>query len=350
MTPPRATNAGGFPLLAPEPAGGTNVDPPDPTFSVLVPAYNAQQTIGEAIRSVLEQTLLPLEVIVCDDGSSDETLAVLREFGSHIHVVAGEHRGSSAARNACLAVARGTHVVSFDADDLLEPRCLEAYAAALRARPDLEIVTCDAYLESGGVIFDRYYRRLARFATDDQRRAVLHQHFIFGFAAIARAALEACEGWDEDPAIVDDTDLWVRLILGGAVAGLVWEPLAVYRLRADSVSDDRAINLRRMVNIVERASLHPSLSPDEQALARAELLAKERGARLAELDAALRAGSKNVRARARAVTSAADVPFGRRERLAALAALALPRTAHRVRLESDRRRGITSLRSRTRNL
>ena len=196
MTPPRAVNAGGFPLLAPEPAADLPLDAAPPTFSVLIPAYNAEETIAAAVSSVLEQTLAPLEVIVCDDGSTDRTHAVLEEFGSRIRVVRAEHRGPTAARNACLALAHGTHVVPFDADDLLDPRLLEAYAAALRVRPDLEIVTCDAYLESGGVTFDRYYRRVARFAIDDQRRAALHQHFIFGFAAISRAAVEACGGWE----------------------------------------------------------------------------------------------------------------------------------------------------------
>ena len=195
------------------------------------------------------------------------------------------------------------------------------------------------------MVFDRYYRSVARFAIDDQRGAVLHQHFIFGFAAIARASVEACGGWEVDP----DTDLWVRLILNGTVAGLVWEPLAVYRLWPHSLSDDRARNLREMVRIIERASTHPSLSVEERELVQLELVAKERGARLAELDAALRAGSKDVRARAAAVASAPGVPFRRRERLAALAAFALPRTAGRIRLECDRRRGITSLGLRTRN-
>ncbi len=315
------------------------------TFSVLIPAHNAEETIAAAVVSVLEQTLPPLEVIVCDDGSSDRTLAVLEEFEPRIRVVRGEHRGTAAARNACLAVARGTHVVPFDADDLLDPRLLEAYAAALGARPDLDIVTCDAYLESGGIVFDRYYRGVARFAIDDQRRSALHQHFIFGFAAVARATVEACGGWEVDP----DTDLWLRLILDGAVAGLVWEPLAVYRLWPQSLSDNRARNLREMVRIVERASTHPSLSATERELVQVELGAKERGALLAELDAALRTGSKDVRARALAVAKAPGVPFRRRERLAALAAIALPSTARRVRLERDRRRGITSLGLRTRN-
>ena len=132
--------------------------------------------------------------------------------------------------------------MSFDADDLLDPRLLEAYSAALRARPDLDIVTCDAYLESGGVMFDRYYRSVARFAIDDQRRAVLHQHFIFGFAAIARASVEACGGWEgRHP----DTDLWVRLILNGAVAGSFGSRLPCTALWPHSLSDDRARNLRR---------------------------------------------------------------------------------------------------------
>lgn len=345
MTPPSAVNAAGFPLIAPEPAADLSLDGSPPTFSVLIPAYNAEETIAAAVLSVLEQTLAPFEVIVCNDGSTDQTLARLEEFGSQVQVVTVEHRGVRAARNTCLALARGTHVVSFDADDLLDPRLLEAYSAALRVRPDLDIVTCDAYLESDGVVFDRYYRGVARFAIDDQRRAVLHQHFIFGFAAMARASVEACGGWEVDP----DTDMWVRLILNGAVAGLVWEPLAVYRLWPHSLSDNRARNLREMVRIVERASTHPSLSAAERELVQLELEAKERGARLAELDAALRTGSKDVRTRAMAVANAPGIPFRRRERVAALAAFALPRTARQIRLERDRRRGITSLGLRTRN-
>jgi GT2 family glycosyltransferase len=349
MTIPRAENAGGFALVAPAPRTVPASVHAAPSFSVLIAAYNAEQTVVPAVLSVLAQTVAPLEVIVRDDGSSDRTLQLLETLGSKIHIVRGEHRGPGAARNACLALARGTHVVPFDSDDLLEPRCLEAYDAALRARPDLGIVTCDAYLESDGVIFDRYYRRVARFATGDQRRAALHQHFIFGFPAVERAALEAGGGWDEELTGGVDTDLWLRLILNGLTVGLVWEPLAVYRYRLDSVSDDRAQTLRRMVTILERASHHPSLSLAEREFVQAELVAKERGARLAELHAALRSGSKDVRERAMAVATARNLRFGPRERLAALAAIALPRTAGKLRARRDRRRGITSLKLRTRN-
>lgn len=349
MTIPTATNAGGFPLLAPESQALPPPHPPEPSFSVLIAAYNAGRTVASAVGSVLAQTHAPLEVIVCDDGSSDRTLAELEQLGSTIRIVRGEHRGVSAARNACLALARGTHVVPFDSDDLMEPRCLEAYDAALRVRPDLGIVTCDAYLESEGAVFDRYYRRVARFAIVDQRRAALHQHFIFGFPAIERAAIETCGGWDEQMAGGVDTDLWLRLILNGVSAGLVWEPLAVYRLRANSVSDDRAAGLRRMVTIVERASHHPSLTPAERDFAQAEIAAKERGARSAELDAALQTGSQEIRARAAAILNARNLPFGRRERLSALAAVVSPRIAGRLHVFRARRRGTTSLRQRTRN-
>jgi glycosyltransferase involved in cell wall biosynthesis len=335
-----AVLAGAYPLVAPPAVAAPAVDP---TFSVLVPAYQCANLIGSTLESILAQTLPPCEVIVCDDGSTDGTADVAESFGSRVTVLRNEHAGSAAARNACLAHATGTHVVGVDADDLVLPGLLAAYADALRLRPDLQIVTCDAYLETDGVIFDRYYRRTARFHVTDQRLAALHQHFIFSFASVLRTTAVEIGGWDVRLHAGMDTDFFARLVLAGATAGLVWEPLAVYRMRSGSLSDDHARSMREMVTILEHALGRESLSVDERAAASADLEIKRRLTTIAELRQAL-AGAGDVRHRSLAVTRSSS---GRRKALA-YATAAFPRTA-RLAYRATRRTGGSGLASRTRS-
>ena len=347
LAPPAAINVAGYPLIAPPPA--TSGTWREPSFSIVIAAYNCADTVSEALQSVLGQTARPAQVIVCDDGSTDATAVVLAGFKPDIVVLQQEHRGAATARNACLAAATATHIVSFDADDILLSTCLEAYGAALVARPDLQIVTCDAYLEAAGKVFDRYYRRTAHFAVQHQRRAALHQHFIFGHAAVDRDAAIRVGGWNERFTSGSDTDFFLRLILDGATAGLVWEPLAIYRLRTDSLSSNRARSLREMVDIVESAARHPSLSAAEREAIRVDLNVKERLATLAEFELAIQTDAAEARQRGLAIASSTDGRFTRRTRAKALGAAALPRTTHHLLRLRDRRTKATLFAARTRN-
>lgn len=348
---PSATNVDGFPLIAPAQTGpAIELAQGEPSFAVVMAAYNAQDTVAESVESALAQTTPPGQVIVCDDGSTDETADCVARYAPDVILVRQENQGEGAARNCALGRAATSHVVVLDADDVLEPRCLEGYTAALRRRPDLDIVTCDAYLERDGVVFDRYYRRVARFAVDDQRRAALHQHFIFGTAALRRTALLAVGGWSGAARRNADTDLFVRLILEGSRAGLLYEPLARYRLRSESLSDDRAANMRAMIEIVGRALEHPSLTRAEREFALADLRVKERLTRVAELEDALRRRSPEARSRALRVASAGDLGYPARVRLKALATATAPHTAGAILRAQDRRGGVTPLRIRTRNV
>jgi len=147
---------------------------------------------------------------------------------------------------------------------------------------------------------------------------------IFSFAAVLRSAAVSVGGWDERLRAGMDTDFFVRLILAGAAAGLVWEPLAVYRMRSGSLNDDRARSMRSMVAIVERALEHGSLSAEERARVAADLEVKRRLTALAELDDAL-AGNGDVRQRSLALARSRRVS-GKRTALA-YAAAAFPRAA-----------------------
>jgi len=98
--------------------------------SILIPAYNAERWIREAIVSALGQTWSRIEIIVVDDGSTDRTLAVAQSLrSSRVNVVRQDNAGASAARNRALALAQGTYVQWLDADDLLHPAKVERQLA-----------------------------------------------------------------------------------------------------------------------------------------------------------------------------------------------------------------------------
>jgi glycosyltransferase involved in cell wall biosynthesis len=103
-----------------------------PLVSILIPAFNAQEWIGETIQSAIGQTWELKEVVVVDDGSADETLEIARRFESEsVRVVTQENQGAAAARNKAFALSRGDYIQWLDADDLLAPDKIEKQMAAL---------------------------------------------------------------------------------------------------------------------------------------------------------------------------------------------------------------------------
>jgi len=310
-----------------------------PSFSVVIAAYEARHLVREAVESALRQNVAPHEVIVCDDGSTDGTADVVAEFGEDVVLLRRDHRGVAAAKNACLHAATGDFVVILDADNVLLPECLELMGEAAATRPDLDIVTTDAYLELDGRVYDRYYRKKARFVTADQRRGALHQHFVYGQAAVRRTQALAVGGYDERLARGVDTDLFLRLILSGSRAGLLAEPLSRYRLRQGSLSSSRATSMRAMIDILQRARAHPSLTPAEQAFLEADLAEKERLTVLVEAEDALRSRRRDARHRCwRVARSETYSPLTRAK---ATLAGAAPRAAAAL-LDRRERRGADS--------
>lgn len=115
-----------------------------PQISVLMSVYNAAETLGAAIASILEQSRKDLELIVCDDASTDASWTILRQWAdrdSRLILLQNEtNLGAGPARNRCLALARGKYTALMDADDFSEPSRLEEQAAVLDFRPDIAFV------------------------------------------------------------------------------------------------------------------------------------------------------------------------------------------------------------------
>ena len=111
-----------------------------PSVSVIIPIYNSAKYLREAIASVLAQTYSPAEVLVVDDGSSDDGPELASSYGPQVRVIAIPHRGHPAARNAGVAASAGDFLAFLDADDLWTANKLELQLEAFAANPSLDLV------------------------------------------------------------------------------------------------------------------------------------------------------------------------------------------------------------------
>jgi GT2 family glycosyltransferase len=325
------------PFLAPAPPHGP-VRPRTgpPTFSIAVAAYQAAGTIDEALASAFAQTFPPLEVIVCDDGSTDDLDGVLEPWRDRIVLLRRPHRGTGAAKDAATRAARGEFVVLLDADDAFLPERLEAIAELAHARPDLDVIGTDAYIEHEGRVLRRTYDETWPFEIEDQRTEILRRNFVVAHVAVRRERLLGVGGFDPAMTSVDDWELWVRVILGGGRVGIVDEPLALYRVRETSLSAQPLRRGHGSVAALERAAARTDLAAHERETVEEALAGHRRQLALAELDDALLRRAGGVHRHALAILRDAGHPGATRVKAAA-AALAPP--VARLLLERRARRG-----------
>ncbi|MDE5463882.1 glycosyltransferase family A protein [Bradyrhizobium sp. CSS354] len=167
--------------------------------SVLIPAYNARQTIAETLRTVQQQTYGDLEIIVVDDGSTDDTADIVSQFGRQdprILLIRQSNAGVAVARNTALASSKGSLIAPLDADDLWHPYKIERQVANLRKAPvDVGFDYCWFVDVDADSIITRCYA--SRFEGDIYHPLVLG-NFIGNSSVplIRRALLEQIGGWD----------------------------------------------------------------------------------------------------------------------------------------------------------
>jgi glycosyltransferase involved in cell wall biosynthesis len=329
----------GFGFVAPPPP--ESVSPGDrPSFSVAIAAYQAADTVGAAVESALSQTVSPAQVIVCDDGSTDDLAGALTAVRERIVLIRQENRGEAAAKNAAARRATADFVAFLDADDLYYPKRLEALGELAMARPDLDVLTTNADLEFEGRVVGRYYPDVARFPAENQAAAILaSDSAIFGAAAVRRSTLEAAGGLYEGLRSSDDWELWLRLVLAGTRFGLVDEPLYRYRLHEQGTSADQVRGALDCVTALERVRELGQPTGDELASLERSLAYHRSAWLLAAAEEGVRDGK---RAEAWRVASSGEFPW--RTRLKTGLAAAFPRAAARALDRRERRTGHSRLR------
>ena len=202
-----------------------------PKVSVIIPCYNLGQYLDEAVGSVMAQTFADYEVLIVDDGSTDEsTRLVLSNYQkARTRVLRTENGGLSAAKNFGLANTTGRYVCMFDADDRLETTFLEKSVAVLDAEPDVAFVS--HWVRTFGDESGDWT------PTDCSFPALLDMNTVNGAALVRRSALEAAGGFDETMRDgCEDWDIWISLVERGLHGKILPEVLFHYRRRPQSMS------------------------------------------------------------------------------------------------------------------
>ena len=308
----------------PAPPAGLTPAAERPTLSVIIAYYKGADLIGEAVESVLAQTLPPDEIVICDDGSPDDVEGALAPYRDRIVLLRKENGGASTALNAAARAARSEWVVQLDQDDTFLPERLEAIAELAQARPDLDVIATDAELDRDGTAVARY-NAMHHFEVGDQRSEIIRSCF-FGWPAIRRERLLAIDGFDASLRVTWDWDCWVRLILSGCRAGLVDEPLYRWRLGPDTLSSDLARNARENLVVLAKVAADTTLTPQERAVVAEMKAAHTQRAMLLEAKQSLLAGSADARRRSLAVvTGKGFAPAARAKALVSAVAPAVSR-------------------------
>ncbi|MGN6189537.1 MAG: glycosyltransferase family 2 protein [Conexibacter sp.] len=211
----------------------------DPLVSVVVPARDAERFLAEALESALTQPV-ELEVLVCDDGSSDRTAAVAEAFAGVRVLRHRRSRGVVAARNTLVAAARGRYVAFLDADDVLLPGALAAQVEVLERRPDVALIHGAAEIvEEGGRRLPPWRRPFSSDVVEDGLDAfgelLLCNEMVTSTVVARRSALRAAGPFVSVGPSSSDWDMWLRLALQGAVAYRA-APVARYRQHDETIS------------------------------------------------------------------------------------------------------------------
>jgi len=266
------------------------------TVSVVIPAFEAEATVGAAISSALWQTYRDFEVVVVDDGSRDATGSIAGSFPEPVRVVRQENAGVAAARNRGVAEAQGELIAFCDADDVLLPQHLEALVTVHERRGG--IVTSNCYWLFPGGIHPARTRYKGRFpAPERQRHAILEQNFVSTMSLFPKGLVDEIGSFDTELRVAEDWDFWLRAIYAGHRVALQPRPLALYRWGSSGLAADSARMDEHADAVLRKAAARDDLTRDERAYVKRRLA----GPGPAELgrqgDEALRAGRYREAAR-----------------------------------------------------
>ena len=256
-----------------------------PLVSVVIPAYNAAAYLGEAVSSVLVQEGPPREIIVVDDGSTDDTAAVADSFGNRIRYRRIPPSGGPARpRNTGIAMARGELVALLDADDVMLPGKLAAAVAAFAGRPRAGLLCTDfqGIDGEGRVIRERWladyrhFRRALQPQPEDDlgllpARQALHELILANFVGTSsvvcrRETLADVGPFDESLPNSDDRDMWFRIARHGWDFLFIDRPLHGYRKHGVGVTARGGRRIPGMIRVLERQFAAGLTRDEEKAL------------------------------------------------------------------------------------
>jgi glycosyltransferase involved in cell wall biosynthesis len=221
------------------------------TVSVVIPAYNCGHLIGDAIDSALAQSAAAVEVIVVDDGSTDDTARRIKAYGDRIRYVLQDNQGVAAARNRGVAETRGEFVAFLDGDDVWHPHKLARQLAVLSESPQLGMLGTASFPWPAAVIPEVPSSGLEIPEVVTWEQVAVKNRFMASSVIVRRAVLDLVGPFDTSLQGPEDHDLWIRLAEQTVIANLRL-PLTGYRDVPGSLSKRAATMERGMRRILKK--------------------------------------------------------------------------------------------------
>ncbi|MBE9038674.1 glycosyltransferase [aff. Roholtiella sp. LEGE 12411] len=210
------------------------------TVAVIMTVYNRECYLAAAIKSVLSQTRPDLELLIWDDGSSDNSVKVARDFAQkdqRIQVIAAEHQGRTKSLKAAIKQTKSPYFGLVDSDDLLAPTALAETTAILEARPDIGLVYTDYQLINQDKRILGYGQRCS---IPYSKERLLVDFMVFHFRLLRRDVYEQIGGFNEEFELAQDYDLCLRLSEVTEIEHLA-KPLYYYRYHSQSLSHTQRV-------------------------------------------------------------------------------------------------------------
>jgi glycosyltransferase involved in cell wall biosynthesis len=227
-----------------------------PTVSTIIPAYNAAAYIRQAVTSVLNQRDVSVEVIVVDDGSTDETGQILQEFGSSVRTLYQANAGHVKARNRGARIARGTWLAFLDADDEWLPEKLTKQLALADEQTGL-IYTERLNFGDCQRVAERQSKGQKLWEGDVFAQLLMGNFITVSSVIIRKEVFEELGGFEEDLLVCEDWDLWLRYAARGGRVRVCREGLTRYRWHEGAMSHNLERMLHGRLKVLERALALP---------------------------------------------------------------------------------------------
>ncbi|MHB9035561.1 MAG: glycosyltransferase family 2 protein [Armatimonadota bacterium] len=228
---------------------------PEPLITVCTPVYNLEQYVGETLESLAAQTFKDFEVLIIDDGSTDDSAKVIKPFLSdpRFKYIYQDNAGVGAARNRAIQLAKGKWFAMLDGDDIYLPHALQTLADLAASDPKANLVYADMMLfrEDG---YEQLVFGSREMPEGDITKWLYHRPRFSTQHLMAKTAdLRAIKGYQEHFPALEDYDLWLRLAHHGIWAKSTCEVIARYRVREGSKTSHIVRNTKLMIGMVEDA-------------------------------------------------------------------------------------------------
>lgn len=243
-------------------------EPAEPLVSVVIPAYQVTEFIGETLDSVLGQTYRRFEIVVVNDGCPDTVRldAVLEPYLDKISYIKQPNTGASGARNTGIRNSTGEIIAFLDGDDVWYPDYLASQVAELRSRK-LDLIYCDALLFGDPLFNGKRYSEQAPSSGEVTFDSLLMFECcpILSGTIACRQAVESVDGFAPELRRAMDFDLWLRLANDGANMGYQRKLLLKYRVRRDGITGDSVRRVEREIELIGRFRRIFDLNEEQEA-------------------------------------------------------------------------------------